>query len=448
MERANLKKNGPMYPDNSSDIFDNLDASAREKLFLKGLTVNFNEAIPLYPTFGWDTPATIQNAIASHESGLFSSSELLFQAMKRDPRIYAALRTRVKVMRNYVKKLLISSSAPIIMQKKSKILEENFDKILSADIWEDCLERVVMIGFALARIQVKYDESIGQYIPVINIWSHSYIYYNHHERMYYVTTRDNGYLQVTGPGWVFFTSGGSRPWLNGAIRALAFPFFISNQALNGWSSFNNTESKAYKYFTVPSMKAESDETQALYGKVKAARDGDTIVTTNDTTLELLTSQGRSSAYNTFKDLLKWADDTKSIVLLGNNLMQDIQGGSYAATKEVTQSIAAGLIESDTQVIESAVNKFVMPIWTELNFTPSIYEHSSLQNFCPVLDIDNVQTHNEEHLSKAHKNYADGFAQFVQSVGSAINDIGIDYKEAARRSGIPLVEDKLAKDDVL
>lgn len=90
----------------------------------------------------------------------------------------------------------------------------------------------------------------------------------------------------------------------------------------------------------------------------------------------------------------------------------------------------------------------MPIWTDLNFTPSIYGYSTLQQYCPVLDLDNIQIHNEENLAKAHKNYADAFAKFVESVGSAVNDIDIDFKEAARRAGIPLKEDKLIKDDIL
>ena len=242
--------------------------------------------------------------------------------------------------------------------------------------------------------------------------------------------------------------GSTRPWLNGAIRALALPFFLSNQALNGWNTFNNVEAKAYKYIKVPSLKAETDETQALYGKVLVAKDGDTLISSDDTEISLLSSQGRSGAYNTYKDLLKWADDTVSIVLLGNNLVQDIQGGSYAATKEATQSIASDIIESDTQSLEDGINKFVMPIWTDVNFTPSIYGESTLQMYCPMLDLDNIQHQNEEHLSKAHKNYADGFAKFVESVGGAINDIGIDFKQAARKAGVPLVEDKLIRDDIL
>lgn len=433
---------------NRSAFVDLLDFSAQQKQYLKNLISEVKEAIPLFPTFGWDHPNAIQSALANHDAGLFSSSELLFHAMKRDARIYSALRTRVKVMRNYVKKLLISKSAPVSMQMRTRELEKSFDKILSPDLWEEALERVIMFGFAIARVVVKYDDNLHQYIPTFKIWSHSYIYYNHHERIYYVTTKEHGYVPVTGPGWVFFTSGGERPWLNGAMRALGLAFFVTNQSLNGWNSFNAVESKAYKYIKVPALKVESDETQTLYDKIHILKGGDTIISTSDTDVSLLSSQGRSSAYNTYKDLIKWADDTKSIVLLGNNLMQDIQGGSYAATKEVTQTIASDIIESDTQIVERAINQYLMPIWTDLNFTPSIYGYSTLQQYCPVLDLDNIQIHNEENLAKAHKNYADAFAKFVESVGSAVNDIDIDFKEAARRAGIPLKEDKLIKDDIL
>lgn len=455
------KKNKNLLPAeyNKSAFIDNSSLTEQHKSFIKELVFPLQETISLYPTFGWDNPAVIQSAISGHEAGLFSNSELLFQAMKRSPRIYAALRTRVQAMRKYQTKLLVSESAPTMLRKLSKMLERNFFKILPSDVQVEILERLVMIGNCIFRIQLVYDEYIYQYVPKIKVWNHSYIFYNHHEQRYYVNSREHGTIPVVGDGWGMFTTGSTRPWLNGAIRALALPFFLSNQALNGWNTFNNVEAKAYKYIKVPSLKAETDETQALYGKVLVAKDGDTLISSDDTEISLLSSQGRSGAYNTYKDLLKWSDDTVSIVLLGNNLVQDIQGGSYAAAKEATQSIASDIIESDTQSLEDGINKFVMPIWTDVNFTPYIYGESTLQMYCPMLDLDNIQTQNEEHLSKAHKNYADGFATFVSSVreysellkqdlGGEIKEIGVDIEEAARRAGVPLVKDKLIRDDIL
>lgn len=457
--KANKNKKLLTAEYNESAFIDNSSLSEQNKSFLKTLINPLQETISLYPTFGWDNPAVIQSALSSHEAGLFSMSELLYQAMKRSPRIYAALRTRVQAMRKYQTKLLVSESAPIMLKKMSKMLERNFFKILPSDVQVEILERLVMIGNCIFRVQLVYDEYIYQYIPKIKVWNHSYIFYNHHEQRYYVNSREHGTIPVVGDGWGMFTTGSSRPWLNGALRALALPFFVANQAMNGWNTFNNVEAKAYKYIKVPSLKAETDETQALYGKVLLAKDGDTIISSDDTEISLLSSQGRSGAYNTYKDLLKWADDTISIILLGNNLVQDIQGGSYAATKEATQSIASDIIESDTQSLEDGINKFIMPIWTDVNFTPAIYGESTLQMYCPMLDLDNIQAQNEEHLSKAHKNYADGFAKFVetlreytellkQDVTGEIKEIGVNIKESARRAGVPLAEDKLIRDDIL
>lgn len=443
---------------NQSAFVDGSSLNDTHKSFLKKLIFPIGETPPLYPTFGWDNPAVIQSALASHESGFFSQSELLYQAMKRDPKIYAALRTRVQAMRKYHTKLLVSVSAPPMIKKLANLLERNFFKILPGDVQVEILERLIMIGNCIFRIQLVYDEYIYQYIPKIKVWNHSYVDFSDEEQCYYVNSKEHGRIPVIGDGWGVFSTGSSRPWLNGAIRALALPFFISSQSINGWTTFNSSEAKAYKYIKVPSLKAETDETKVLYGKVLLAKDGDTIISSSDTDISLLSSQGRASAYNTYKDILKWADDTKAIVLLGNNLVQDIQNSSYAATKEATQSIASDIIESDTQSLEDGINKFVMPIWTDVNFTPSIYGQSTLQMYCPMLDLDNIQAKNEEQLSQAHKNYAEGFAKYVDTVrgiiedtgvgGGTIEDIGIDYKEAARRAGVPLREDKLIRDDVL
>ena len=179
--KANKNKNLLPAEYNKSAFIDNSSLTEQHKSFIKELVFPLQETISLYPTFGWDNPAVIQSAISGHEAGLFSNSELLFQAMKRSPRIYAALRTRVQAMRKYQTKLLVSESAPTMLRKLSKMLERNFFKVLPSDVQVEILERLVMIGNCIFRLQLVYDEYIYQYVPKIKIWNHSYIFYNHHE---------------------------------------------------------------------------------------------------------------------------------------------------------------------------------------------------------------------------------------------------------------------------
>lgn len=402
------------------------------------------EQQPSFPTFGWDKDR-ILSAIANHDQGLFMDSELLYHAMMREPRIYSALRTRVEAMRSFRFVLNVNDNAPKILKKTAKILEKNFEVLLSKQTLSEILRRMIMFGFCICRHVLIQDETTGQLIPKIVPWTQSYTYYQYAEKQFHVIAQDEGDIPVAGDGWVVFSTGGERPWLNGAIRPLSICFWDKSQALDAWVVYNDTEARSYKHFMIPPEKREIIETDSLYEHIYVSRGGDTIVTTTDIPFELVNGGGRGSAYKTFEDLSKSADDNISIILLANNLVQEIKGGSHAAAT-AANSLAREIIESDSENIENGLYSSTMKVWTDLNFSPELYGETSFQQFRPQPELEAKNAENEEIKAKSAKEYSDSFSQFLSAIGPDIaNNLQIDFKEAARKAGLPLIEDKLKKD---
>lgn len=411
---------------------------------LKGI-VNVFEQIPSMPSFGWDKNA-IQNAIIQHDQGYFFSSELLYHAMRREPRIYAALRTRVEAHRNHRFELKIRDDAPEIVKASVKALEDRFDTIISKQDMSEILSRMIMFGFCIARHELVYDETAQQLMPKIVPWSQSYCYYDFSGKKFHVSADTLGDVTVSGDPWIVFSTGGERPWLNGAMRALAMPFWLLNLGFDAWANYNDDESRAYKHLSVPVLKREQSETDSLYQHVAMSRAGDTIITAADTEFEFVAPTGRAGAYKTYQDLATLQYDTISIVLLGNNLVQEIHGGSYAAAT-AANGLAREIIESDTENVELPINQDTLRLWTDLNFTPEVHGMTTMQPFKPTAELAIENIENEEVRAKSSQQYADSFQKFLSSVGPEItNTLQVDWKEAARKIGIPLLEDQMKKED--
>jgi hypothetical protein len=229
------------------------------------------------------------------------------------------------------------------------------------------------------------------------------------------------------------------------MRALALPFWDISQAFDAWVVYNDTEARSYKWFQIPPEKREMYETDSLYNHVEVSRGGDTIVTTTDSPFELVNGGGRGSAYKTFEDLAKSAYDTIAIVLLGNNLVQEIKAGSLAASKSAS-SLAREIIESDTENIENPIYQDSLRVWVDLNFTPELHGEISFQKYRPQPELAVDDIDNEETKAKSAQAYSAAFSSFLTSVGPEIaNTLEIDWKEAARKAGIPLIDDRMKKE---
>lgn len=392
-----------------------------------------HEQLPVYPISGWDA-SQILSAIDSHDQGNFFYSELLYHAMKKDARIGPALNTRVQEIRNHPFRLDMLDAAPKRLKVESKILERNYSEMFSDINQTEALARTIMFGFCIARQYFKVIDN--QIVPIIEIWTQSNCWYNLTDRCFYVTTEKGETVPVVGDPWIIFTTGGERPWLNGAMRELALPFFLRSFNIDKWNDFNDVEALAYKHLSGPRMTREQQETGGLVAMARQMIGGDTVYTPNEYDFKLVTSQGRGAAYKTFHDFIDMANRDIAIILLGNNLTQEVKGGSFAATQTADMALIRKT-KADVTYINTPIYNTSMRLWTEKNFTPALYGEVSLVRYRPKPISDVKEPEDQQALAKTAMDYSIAFEKFATSIGPLIGQIPIDWAEQARKCGISL-----------
>lgn len=396
------------------------------------------EIVPVSPYSGW-TGEAILSAIDDFDGGRFQNAELLYHAMTKEPRIGSALEQRVHLIRNFKRSVFIPKDAPERIKKMSYRLDKNFSTIFENHADSEILRRVTMFGFCIARH--RYVVCDGMIIPVIVPWTHSSCEWIENERCFYVTTEDGSQVPVIGDPWITFSLGGLRPWLNGAIRKLAQPFWTINQSLDQWSRYNDTEAAALKKIRVPRMTREQREAGAAFALAASLRAGDTYLCPGpkeEFDLEFVTANSRGSAYNSFLDALAQARKEISIVLLGNNLTQDIQGGSLAAATEAFNE-KTKISQSDVEFLAEPLYAHTTRLWIEKNFTPEFYGENSLIQYRPKLIWDVDTSKDEKERSESAQKYSQSIQGFFSAAEGAgiLDKLDVDWEETAKRCGVIL-----------
>lgn len=428
---ARRKKSTELVKDNKVPLLESSRRLRAEEFIVKV------ENPPQVPMSGWTQPVILE-AIQSLDAGQFSLAELLFQAMKKHPRIASGLQFRSGALRNLPFSLRVPSGAPDIISKKSILFErEFFNTVLPPGTVQEINDRVNVLGFCIARMNLVAIED--QFIPRVTTWTLSNSWYNIMERAYYSTVYPDGPVKITGEPWIIFARSDFRPWLNGLIRPLARPFAMSNFAYDRWNYFNDTEALAYKHLTVPANKREQRENASEVLKVEQSRGGDTVETAVAYDFKLVTSGGRGSAFKTFETMIEDSNNDIAILLLGSNLAQEIKGGSFAATKSVYDRFIE-IAKFDVEPIARTLYDTVCRYWVEKNFTPALYGESSLTQYRPLPVFDAAVVEDPSKKAQEARDYSTSVSTFLSAAvqaGAPLQNLDVDWESVAERCGLIL-----------
>lgn len=388
--------------------------------------------------FGWD-PDKISSALAQHDQGFFRQSETLYQGMRRIPRIEAASKTRCNFIRTLPFRIVDPEDTPPAIKDYNKFVEKNFDFIVSPNELSEIIARTIWFGFCFAKI--TWSGLDGRILPRLQVFTHYYLQYNYAHNQYMIVTDDNQiqFISPEDPSWLFFTSGGIRPWLNGIIRAMGHSYAMTIHAMDRWMAFNDTEATAIKVLKTPAQAREQIEKDIAMMKVAALRGGDAIPVPNGYEFDLVTTNGRGDAYKTYKDIIDKSDADAAILLLGHNLSQEVKGGSLAAAKQAG-SISRELYIGDlanlltlSKVLKQAIYRNFNR-WQFADLPSDLSQYAGKPEWC----IDQVKDP-EINADLAVKN-AQSLASFIataNTVGLDLKALDIDWIEQAKKCGIVL-----------
>ena len=386
------------------------------------------EMYPVYPLSGW-TPDRILQMLEAHDVGDFQLSELFYHALKKEGLISAALAMRREVDLEFGWTLQCPKEAPEEMHAWVQALARDWQSVLPDDVRGELIERMNVFGFSIARVQWTYNN--GQRQPRLIPFTHSSTSYRQDLYCYQVLTIEKGLQYVSNDGreWVIFSLGGTRPFLSGLIRPLAFVYFGIITGDDRWLNLNDKFAEPVRIQYTPRLTRETPEAQRLYSKVEWMRGGDLHIQPReqkDTGYDFRYEQVDAQGFETLKEQLERFDMRAAIIILGHNLLQQVKGGSLAAMKE-----AKGLLRAKAVADLRNTSRACEPlskVWARANFGTNPDDFPELAGRLPEqvtwsLTYDTTDPEVKELAAARAGKYADAYEKFFKALAAAVDAYG-------------------------
>lgn len=409
------------------------------------------EAFPIYPFTGWDAKAIMQ-MLDAHDIGNFQLSEQFYHALKKDGLIGSALQMLTETACDFPHSLQCPKHAPDELHQFTDELARNWQAVLPDEILAEIVERVAVFGMQVCRIQWTWRS--GQREMRLIPWTHSNLMWRQDLWCYQGLSQDRGieYISNDGREWVVFSLGGTRPWLKGMIRRLAFAYWQIITGDDLWANFNDKFAQPIKNRIIPRVMRESIEAQRLYSKEDAMRGGDMVVSPQDVDhgrgYDLKYVQVDAQGYQTMQDLLARFDERAAIIILGHNLLQSVKGGSLAAMREAMKLLRRRAF-SYLQKVQTGCED-ISKTWARANFGSDPADWPELNGATPAdcswsLVFDKTDPDEKMQAGVRAAQFGQAFGTFVKALEKAPPEAAakfwqtVDILEAMERAGIPLLD---------
>lgn len=403
------------------------------------------EQWPVRPISGW-SPEMIMAAREAHDQGQWAQAEALYAALRTIDRIHAALESRCNAVRAFLFNLSVPrpDEAPERLREAAASLHEAWSSVVMSEMTRsEIIERVVVFGFCLARVQWVYRD--GQRMPSLAPWQHGNLIYDFASRCI-IALDEHGkqhHVPFTGADpneWVVFSLGGATPWLKGALRPLARDFFLLAQAYDRWASYNDKEAEAIRVVKCPALQRESKDANDQWAVATELRGGDTMLAPEGWGLDLVESKS-ANKYETFEKLLQAVERGIAIVILGHSSAQETTGasGTYGSTAAAL-SVAADRSVTDVVVLATALAD-VMRLWVAVNFTASLYPTPRpLTSYAPVPHWNTTPPEDKAAAADARHKNATAVKALSDAAGgiAALVTAGLDLAGVLKLCGMPMV----------
>lgn len=319
------------------------------------------------------TVAGVRGALGSHERGQFNSSAMLIQALGRDDRLAAVTQTRLAGL--FSRDFSVEAAGGEDSDARAKVIAEEleadwtnmFSEADLMELWQWYLFAGVAIG------ELQWQRTANRWTPRLKVWDLQFAYADEDAQEYSLQTQQGEVRIPFGGGdgkWIVLGRG-SRPWMNGLIRALATPWLVGQFALRDWARYSERHGMPIVKAMVPAI-AESEDKDTFMDDMR--------VLSNETTVQLPTAlddegkvgfdlellEATDRSWEGFQGLIHHIQDSYAIALTGNNLTTMIEGGSYAAAREAG-SLRNEYAQTDEQELSTELHDQAVTQWATFNF---------------------------------------------------------------------------------
>lgn len=317
----------------------------------------------------------IRQALYAHENGDFASSAQLADQLRRDPRIFATLDTRVLGALGLPYSTLPSDEATSRTQAEEIATRVSawWFRCIPESVLADVLRNVVLMGFAVgeliwSEVWVPSSRNVGDYElrPRLRIHHPSFVRYDSaRDGGWYLQTLDGEERIRPGDGrWVLFSNGDDRPWMNGAIRALAVAYKIRTEAQRDWARRNEIDGIGIKKAKTPKDVTDQKVLDKFLRQVQALGEETTLALPEgyDVTIEATAL----SAAEGFSRLIGAMDLSITLTLLGANLPTEAKSGGSYALGAIQAEAQLDRLEADVGTVSTTCREQIVKAWGRFN----------------------------------------------------------------------------------
>lgn len=367
--------------------------------------------LPISVRHVWDGYPIVDLALEALERGQFHDASLLADAVFTDDRVAGCLSTRV----NGLFGLPLEIRYPGQTRAKPGVRvvhgpgegggagEDQQVLALKKEIAEKCRENWErMFPSAAAREQMRWglllNAGIGELVwdwgsdglvwPTLKTWNPQFLYWRWDTRSYWLIHQDGQEEIRAGDGrWMVLSPyGHNHGWLYGLIRSLAKLWLDRQFAWRDWARASEKYSLGVTKGKVPMNASEPDKAQFSASMTNLPNESFVMLPQGETQqasfdVEMMTTDSAVN-WQSFKERFGQLDTSIAILILGQNLSTEVQGGSRAAA-EVHENVRQDVLKADDQIWSTTVRTQILAPWVAYNWGDLIAESGrTLNEFVP------------------------------------------------------------------
>lgn len=335
---------------------------------------------PSFTTLSAWTVPTVRAALDAHESGDFSTSALLANAIYRDGAIMSAFQTRSFALSSRAGLPFAVEPSAGVDDRRAKSIAQDVE-----DLWWECFPEAeiaalqrdsVGLGVAVGRNDGQFIE--GEWVPLIRRLRPNGLRWSDHEASYrYVDGDGVDHLVTPGlNGWILLAPHGGDSWMYGALRAIALPWIGRIQGFRDfmrWCEKHGSPALAIEEpFSVTDdveRTGGSEEGEAFYRDLKKMSSDALLrlpqpADANTPGWKAKWLELKAAGHRAFVDMLNELRREITQILLGRDPAVGAAGGDGESLRE---RVRGEFLSADAEALSTALREQVLKPWIVANY---------------------------------------------------------------------------------
>lgn len=384
----------------------------------------------------WDV-VDVRDAMRDHAEGIFRNSALLVDAMGAQDRIGGVLDTRINAVLAMPYALLAAADASETAQRAAEILRPRWSRTVTRGARAGAARWLVTMGFVVCHRVWERDRRTGLWNVRLVPWHPTWVRWNHATGTYHVQTTagiEEAPPDGSNPRWcVIPLLDEERPWMQGAVRRLALPYLIISWAYRDWARWSEKHGLPPLGARVPNEERFRQATDRFLDDLQQLASEPTILLPlapdGKIAFDLEWKELKNwQSYQGFQDLAKAQETNVAIVLLGQNLTTEVQGGSYAAA-QAHLLVRRDFLTTTATALDDGERRWLAVPWTRANIEA---DPIAAEQIAPCPTTDTAPPVDAKTAAETSKAEADAVTAW-RAAGAPVDVLG-----AARRAGMTLL----------